>query len=109
MKARYANLFWGVILILGGGLFLAQNLGYLEGLTPLVWSGIFGATSLLFLVGYLISGLPIILALFLYTINRDYMANLFENRACGWPLLGIGLALIGIGSAIVQKIVQIDI
>ena len=61
------------------------------------------------ITGYLISGLPIILALFLYTINRDYMANLFENRACGWPLLGIGLALIGIGSAIVQKIVQIDI
>ena len=61
------------------------------------------------ITGYLISFLPIILALFLYTINRSYMANLFENRACGWPLLGIGLALIGIGSAVVQKIVQIDI
>jgi tight adherence protein B len=61
------------------------------------------------ITGYLISGLPIILALFLYAINRDYMANLFENRTCGWPLLGIGLALIGIGSALVQKIVQIDI
>jgi tight adherence protein B len=61
------------------------------------------------ITGYLISFLPIILALFLYTINRDYMANLFENRTCGWPLLGIGLALIGIGSAVVQKIVQIDI
>lgn len=61
------------------------------------------------ITGYLISGLPIILALFLYSINRDYMANLFENRACGWPLLGIALALIGIGSALVQKIVQIEI
>ena len=61
------------------------------------------------ITGYLISALPILLALFLYGINRDYMANLFENRACGWPLLGIGLALIGIGSAVVQKIVQIDI
>ncbi len=61
------------------------------------------------ITGYLISFLPIILALFLYVINRSYMANLFENRACGWPLLGIGLALIGIGSAIVQKIVQIEI
>lgn len=59
--------------------------------------------------GYLISGLPIVLALFLYSINRDYMANLFENRMCGWPLLGIGLALIGIGMAVVQKIVDIDI
>jgi hypothetical protein len=37
------------------------------------------------------------------------MGNLFENRMCGWPLLGIGLALIGIGSAVVQKIVDIDI
>jgi tight adherence protein B len=61
------------------------------------------------ITGYLISFLPIILALFLYAINPNYMGNLFENRACGWPLLGIGLALIGIGSAVVQKIVQIDI
>ncbi|MBI1256297.1 MAG: secretion system protein [Chloroflexi bacterium] len=61
------------------------------------------------ITGYLISFLPIILALFLYTINPGYMGNLFENRTCGWPLLGIGLALIGIGFAIVQKIVDIDI
>lgn len=61
------------------------------------------------ITGYLISGLPIALALFLYGINPTYMANLFENRACGWPLLGIGLALIGMGTAAVQKIVQIDI
>ena len=61
------------------------------------------------ITGYLISFLPIILALFLYTINPGYMGNLFENRVCGWPLLGIGLALIGIGFAIVQKIVDIDI
>jgi tight adherence protein B len=61
------------------------------------------------ITGYVISGLPIILALFLYAINPTYMANLFENRFCGWPLLGIGLALIGIGSAAVGKIVDIDI
>ncbi len=61
------------------------------------------------ITGYLISFLPIILGLFLYTINPQYMGNLFENRVCGWPLLGIGLALIGIGFAIVQKIVDIDI
>ncbi len=61
------------------------------------------------ITGYLISFLPIILALFLYTINPGYMGNLFENRMCGWPMLGLGLALIGIGFAIVQKIVDIDI
>ncbi len=61
------------------------------------------------ITGYLISGLPIILALFLYVINPGYMGNLFENRVCGWPMLGISLAMIGIGFAIVQKIVDIDI
>jgi tight adherence protein B len=61
------------------------------------------------ITGYLISGLPIVLALFLYVINPGYMGGMFENRACGWPMLGIGLALIGIGMALVQKIVDIDI
>jgi tight adherence protein B len=61
------------------------------------------------ITGYLISFLPIVLALFLYTINPEYMGNLFENQMCGWPLLGCGLALIGIGFAVVQKIVDIDI
>ncbi len=61
------------------------------------------------ITGYLISFLPIILALFLYGINPNYMGNLFENRACGWPLLGIGLAMIGIGMALIQKIVDIEV
>ncbi len=61
------------------------------------------------ITGYLISFLPIILALFLYGINPNYMANLFENRACGWPLLGIGLAMIGIGMAVIQKIIDIEV
>ncbi|MGQ9910091.1 MAG: type II secretion system F family protein [Candidatus Flexifilum sp.] len=61
------------------------------------------------ITGYLISFLPIVLALFLYAINPNYMGNLFENRMCGWPMLGAGLAMIGIGMAIIQKIVDIDI
>lgn len=61
------------------------------------------------ITGYLISFLPIILALFLYGINPEYMGNLFENRSCGWPLLGVGLAMIGIGMALIQKIVDIEI
>lgn len=59
--------------------------------------------------GYLISFLPIALALMLYAINPTYMGNLFENRMCGWPLIGIALSMIGIGTAVVQKIVQIEI
>jgi tight adherence protein B len=61
------------------------------------------------ITGYLISFLPIILALFLYTINPTYMGNLFENRGCGWPMLGVGLTMIGIGAALINKIVDIDI
>jgi tight adherence protein B len=61
------------------------------------------------ITGYLISFLPIALALFLYTINPSYMGHLFENRTCGWPLLGVGLTLIGIGSAVINKIVDIEI
>lgn len=58
--------------------------------------------------GYLISGLPIVLALFLMAINPNYMGGLFENRLCGWPMLGIGLGLIGMGTMAIQRIVDID-
>jgi len=61
------------------------------------------------ITGYLISFLPIGLALFLNVANPQYMGQLFENRACGWPMLGGGLALIGIGTAVIQKIVDIEI
>jgi len=61
------------------------------------------------ITGYIISFLPIGLAFFLNGINPGYMGGLFENRLCGWPMLGAGLALIGIGSAIIQKIVDIEI
>lgn len=59
--------------------------------------------------GYLISGLPIVLALFLNAINPGYMGQMFSNRACGWPMLGVGLSMIGIGAAVIQKIVDIEI
>ncbi len=58
--------------------------------------------------GWFISFLPIALALFLTAINREYMSGLFENRMCGWPLIGIGLGLIGAGMAVIQRIVDIE-
>jgi tight adherence protein B len=61
------------------------------------------------ITGYLISGLPIILALFLNFVNPGYVGQLFTNQTCGWPMLGAGLALIGIGTALIQKIVDIEI
>jgi tight adherence protein B len=59
--------------------------------------------------GYLISLMPIIVAVFLSLIRPGFMEPLFTNRLCGWPLIGIGLALIGIGTAAIQKIVDIEI
>ncbi len=61
------------------------------------------------ITGYLISFLPIGLALFLNLASPGYMGDMFANRACGWPMLGAGLALIGIGTAVIQKIVDIEI
>jgi tight adherence protein B len=61
------------------------------------------------ITGYLISGLPILLALFLNVASPGYMGLMFENRQCGWPMLGVGLSLIALGSAVIQKIVDIEI
>lgn len=61
------------------------------------------------ITGYLISFLPIGLALFLNAAQPGYMGQLFEDRWCGWPMIGIGLTLIGIGTAVIQKIIDIEI
>jgi hypothetical protein len=37
------------------------------------------------------------------------MGRMFNDRLCGWPMIGIGLGMIGIGTAIIQKIVDIEI
>jgi tight adherence protein B len=59
--------------------------------------------------GYLISFLPIAVAAFLSLVQPGFMQPMFENRLCGWPMLGIGIVLIGLGMAAIQKIVNIDI
>lgn len=61
------------------------------------------------MTGYLISGLPIFLALFLNFVSKGYMREMFTNRLCGWPMIGLALALIGIGTAVIQKIIDIEI
>lgn len=61
------------------------------------------------ITGYLISGLPIVLGLFLKVINPGYMDNLFTDRLCGWPMIAVGLTMIGIGTAVIQRIVDIEI
>jgi tight adherence protein B len=69
------------------------------------------------ITGYVISGLPIILTLFLYAINKQYMSRLFVGPPwivqgiipCGWPIVGLGLVLIAIGAAIIRRIVDIEV
>jgi hypothetical protein len=56
MKSTYVNILWGAALILGGGLFLAQNLGYFDQLSPQFWMAAFAGASLLFFASYLLSG-----------------------------------------------------
>lgn len=61
------------------------------------------------MTGYVIGGLPVVLSLFLYTVNEEYMGRLFKNRMCGWPMLCCGIGLISLGTAAIQKIVDIEI
>lgn len=61
------------------------------------------------MTGYMIGFLPIGLAAFLNLASPGYMGAMFTNRLCGWPMLGVALALIGIGTAVIQKIVDIEI
>lgn len=69
------------------------------------------------ITGYVISGLPIILTLFLYAINREYMGRLFRGPPwiipnvipCGWPIIALGLILIAVGAAIIRRIVDIEV
>ena len=56
MNISKSNLFWGVLLIGGGALALAGQLGYIDNLSPALWIFVFAAISLLGFVSYAISG-----------------------------------------------------
>jgi tight adherence protein B len=68
------------------------------------------------MTGYVISGLPIALALFLYLVNRAYMEQfwtsppiVFGLPICGIIMLVTAALMIVIGFAIVLKIVDIEV
>jgi tight adherence protein B len=68
------------------------------------------------LSGWIISLLPIGLALVLLMINPSYMGQLFANAPpflfgipCGWIVIGVGLVMMTIGIIIIQKIVDIEV
>ncbi|MEO8355416.1 MAG: hypothetical protein ABI621_05860 [Chloroflexota bacterium] len=56
MNVNRSSLFWGVLLIGAGALALADQFGYIEDFSPMVWILVFGAISLLGFVSYGMSG-----------------------------------------------------
>jgi len=56
MKANKSGIFWGMLLIIGGALALAQQMGYVVQLSPEVGMYSFAAISLVALVMYALSG-----------------------------------------------------
>jgi tight adherence protein B len=60
------------------------------------------------MTGYLLSALPIILFLLLYTINREYMSILFTDPV-GKILVAVALSMQFIGFLWIRKIIKIEI
>jgi tight adherence protein B len=58
--------------------------------------------------GYVISFLPIALALILYLMNPDYMSAMFQEL-CGWIMVSVAVAGIITGFIAIQKIVRIEV
>jgi len=61
------------------------------------------------LTGYVITGLPIAITLFLYLVNREYISRLWTSGLCGWVMIVSGIVLIVSGFLIIQKIVHIEV
>jgi hypothetical protein len=57
MKIRYDSIFWGILLILAGGLVFAQQQGWVQWTTPLFWALAFAALGVIFFIRYLLAGL----------------------------------------------------
>jgi hypothetical protein len=56
MKAKWLNVVWGIILILAGGVFLTQNLGWVNLDSLQFWMLVFAGISLLCFASYFING-----------------------------------------------------
>lgn len=57
MKKTLLSSIWGILLILGGGLFLAVNLGYIDEFSNSEWVWIIAGLSVLFFGTYVLTGL----------------------------------------------------
>ena len=57
MKVNRSSLFWGILLIGGGALALAEQMGYMDQLPDSVWMWVFGFVSLAAFLMYALNGL----------------------------------------------------
>ncbi len=58
--------------------------------------------------GYILTLLPVVLALVLYLINREYIGRLFRDP-CGLIMLGVSAIMIVSGFLIIRRIVDIEV
>jgi tight adherence protein B len=58
--------------------------------------------------GYILTGLPVVLGLVLYSINRSYVGRMF-TEPCGWIMIGVAVLMIASGFLIIRKIVSIEV
>jgi hypothetical protein len=101
MKSTYVNILWGAALILGGSLFLAQNLGYFDQLSPQFWMVAFAGASLLFFASYFLNGIRHWGWLFPASVSAALALTIglseagFNDAAIGAPILAsVGLPFV---------------
>jgi tight adherence protein B len=58
---------------------------------------------------YVIVALPIVITIFLYLINREYISRLFTSGFCGWALVVCGALSITAGYFTIRRIVNIEV
>jgi len=56
MNVNKSNLFWGILMVGGGALALAQQLGFIKQLSESLWMWAFAFISLMAFIGYALSG-----------------------------------------------------
>lgn len=61
--------------------------------------------------GTLLSFIPLVLAIILWFLNRDYLMSFFEGPApwCGWAAIGLIVVMITAGYFIMMKIADIEV
>ncbi len=90
MKVNRSGLFWGILLIGGGVVALAQQMGYLDQFPDSVWIWVFGFISLAAFISYALSGF------------KEW-GWLFPAGVCGGLAVIIGLAVSGFDNAAIAS------